>query len=210
MQLAFSRKSLFALLSFATGSLIFRGRSDTALLKAARRRDREAFDRLRELHSASLRKFAARRLPASDIDDVLQDTWIAVWEGLPNFEGEDKFRTWVYSICFHKVQDHWRREHYRPPSASLVDAEGRAAYLPKEFAGAELRQALEQFWTSCSPDQRELLRMYYADGLTLKEIGQILGRNLNTVKYQFYRVHELAAKELPEGASLLSDRGDIG
>lgn len=206
MQIVFSRRSLFALLSFATGSLVFRGRSESVLLRAARRRDREAFDRLRETHTPALRKFAARRLPASDVDDVLQDTWIAVWEALPNFEGDAKFRTWVYSICFHKVQDHWRREHYRPPSASLADAEGRAAYLPKEFSNIELRQALDRFWTSCSSDQRELMRMYYADGLTLKEIGHVLGRNLNTVKYQFYRVHELAAKELPDDAGLFQNR----
>jgi RNA polymerase sigma-70 factor (ECF subfamily) len=207
MQVVFSRKSLFALLSFATGSLLFRGSSEVSLLRAAKSRDREAFDRLRESHTPALRKFATRRLPVADVDDVLQDTWISVWEGLPNFEGEGKFKTWVYSICFHKVQDHWRREHYRPHTADLLDVEGRAAYLPKEFANIELRQALEGFWQGCSPEQRELLKMYYSDGLTLKEIGQILGRNLNTVKYQFYRVHELASQQLPKGTELIAEGG---
>ena len=123
---------------------------------------------------------------------MLQDTWLAAWESLPSFDGSCDFRTWIHSICYHKIQDHWRREHGRPQTAALPDSEPKAAYVPKEFASIDLREALREFWEACTPDQKELLRMYYSDGLTLKEIGTILNRNLSTVKYQFYRVHEIA------------------
>jgi RNA polymerase sigma-70 factor (ECF subfamily) len=198
MQLVFSRRSLSALLGslFTTG--FFVGRPERSLVREAKNGDRRAFERLMEIHTPKLRPFASRRLPAAEVDDVLQETWLAAWAGLRLFEGEERFRGWLYSICFRKVQDYWRREHARPQTDWPLSADDEPSYIPKEFSRVEARQSLIRFWDSCTSDQKELLNLYYADGLTLKEISEVLGRNLNTVKYQFYRTHEQAANELPE------------
>lgn len=203
MQIAFSRKTLLAFLGSAMAA-IARRRPEDALLRAARNRDRDAFADLMAVHREPLRRFVARRVNEGDREDVLQETWLAAWESLPSFDCSGSFRTWLFSICFHKIQDHWRREHCRPPSSDIVDAEGRTAYLPREYAAVELRESMREFWESCTPEQRELLRMYYADGLTLKEISALLNRNLNTVKYQFYRVHATAAERLPEPPEIVA------
>ena len=50
-------------------------------------------------------------------------------------------------------------------------------------------------------NQREVLEMYYFAELTLPEIAGLLDRNLNTVKYQFYRAHTQVAEQLQESAS---------
>jgi len=192
MQLVVSRRTLFGLLSLAIGKVTLRGRSSGDLVKRARARDKTAFDELVAANSDALERFVARRVSANDREDVLQNTWLAAWESLPTFDGSCDFKTWVHSICYHKIQDHWRREHGRPPTASLPDTEARATYFPKDFEGVDLRESLRAFWESCTDDQRELLRLYYSDGLTLKEISQVLHRNLSTVKYQFYRIHETA------------------
>ena len=44
--------------------------------------------------------------------------------------------------------------------------------------------------------------MYYYAELTLAEIAEALGRNVNTVKYQFYRAHTQVAEHLKESESL--------
>jgi RNA polymerase sigma factor (sigma-70 family) len=44
--------------------------------------------------------------------------------------------------------------------------------------------------------QREVVELYYYAELTLPEIATSLNRNLNTVKYQFYRAHQAVAREL--------------
>jgi DNA-directed RNA polymerase specialized sigma24 family protein len=90
-----------------------------------------------------------------------------------------------------------------PPSAQIFDTEALATYFPGDFAQVDLRESLRGFWESCSPDQRELLRLYYGDGLTLAEISAILSRNLNTVKYQFYRAHEEASRTLRSSMDVL-------
>jgi RNA polymerase sigma-70 factor (ECF subfamily) len=153
----------------------------------------------------ALRRFASRRLPTSDVDDVLQETWIAAWERVSTLEEASRFRAWVFSICYHKIQDSWRKRHTWAYAELGGNAEQGASYVPKEIAQIELRECIASFWDSCPTEQREVLRMYYADGLTLNEIGQILSRNLNTVKYQFYRAHELAASKLPDSEILLAE-----
>jgi RNA polymerase sigma-70 factor (ECF subfamily) len=196
MQITFSRKAFGAILSLAFGNVFLHGRSEHALLRDAKNRDRESFSELMRLHTPTLRRFIARRVNESEREDILQDTWLAAWEALPSFDHGSRLRTWLHSICFHKIQDYWRREQKRPPSTQIFDEEGRTVYFPKEYDAVELRETLSDFWQSCTPDQREMLRMYYADGLTLKEISAVLERNLNTVKYQFYRIHDEAGRAL--------------
>ncbi len=198
MQIIVSRRFLVAAPLFAVLKGAVLKRSEAHEIAAARKRDRAAFDALVARHRPALYRFVTRRVRESDRDDILQDTWISVWESLERFDGTCSFRTWVCAICYHKIQDHWRREQCRPPSESIADLEGAGAYIPPEYAGIELTQAMSALWRSYTPAQRELLRMYYVDELTLAEISRVLGRNLSTVKYQFYRAHELAAVRLPE------------
>jgi RNA polymerase sigma-70 factor (ECF subfamily) len=200
MHIVIARRFLFlGPLAAAIGGFA-RNAGESRLVSAARNRDRLAFDRLVSEFTPALRPFISRRVGAGDREDVLQDTWLAAWEALPRFDGGCQFRTWLFSICFHKIQDYWRREQCRPLSEGILDADGRGAYLPREFGSIEVRESIRHIWEACTPAQRELLRLYYADGLTLQEISTVLGRKLSTVKYQFYRAHETAAKLLPAGA----------
>ena len=50
------------------------------------------------------------------------------------------------------------------------------------------------WWIRFPEAQREVLDLYYWAELTLPEIARALNRNLNTVKYQFYRGHDLVAQ----------------
>src|SRR5579862_6929667 len=103
MQLVFSRRTVFGLLSMAIGKVLLRSRASQDLVRAARAGDRRAFDELVSLNSESLRRFVARRVNPNDREDVLQDAWLAAWESLPSFDGSCDFRTWIHSICYHKI-----------------------------------------------------------------------------------------------------------
>lgn len=194
MQITFSRKSLFALLAAILPASLASGRREASLANAAKRRDQEAFSELVSQNREHVRRFIARRVRDLDRDDVLQETWIRAWEAFPRFDGRSTVRTWLLSVCYHTIQDYWRREHLRPTRVEIFETE--SSYMPAEFARVELREAMRGYWNSCTPTQRELLSMYYSDGLALPEISRILNRNLNTVKYQFYRAHQEARERL--------------
>lgn len=199
--ITFKRKSIVALLAALIPAALAQGERRTGNRKPSplagiKGRDHKTFDVVVEENAEYLRRFIARRVQAKDREDILQETWIKAWQGFPKFEGNSSVRTWLYSICYYTIRDYWRREQTRPVCGDVFQTEDGSPYFPAEFDRVELWEAMRDYWDSCTPDQRELLSMYYAEGLTLPEMSLILKRNLNTVKYQFYRAHEEARQKL--------------
>lgn len=157
--------------------------------------DRTAFDALVKSHGVALRSFVSRRAPAEHVDDVVQDTWVAAWSSLGGYTVRAKFRTWVYAIAANKCRD----LHRRPATVSVEVEQGQEE---AEYGRVELRHVVGEVLCSLGPVHREVLDLYYYEQLTLAEIAEVTGRNLNTVKYQFYRAHKAFADlidEVPHG-----------
>jgi RNA polymerase sigma-70 factor (ECF subfamily) len=174
----------------------WRGSSDPdgALLAAAQRGDQRAFDALRRAHQLALRGFVARRVGTDAADDLTQDIWLACWQTLRNYQGRSRFKAWLYGIAVHKCADclRTRAQEARRQAAAQQDLR----VTPDAYRAVELRQTIQEALKSVPDEQREVLELYYYAGLTLAEIGQALGRNVNTVKYQFYRAHAHVEREL--------------
>lgn len=149
--------------------------------------DLVAFDEFVLVVEPKLRRFVARKVPAGAVDDVLQEVWVAAWQALPNFDRRAKLRTWVYGICVHKCHDTYRRGRADARLAPLDD--GLLATDPSPETTAVRKDTVERLLAGLDETQREVLELYYYAQLTLAEIATVLDRNLNTVKYQFYRAH---------------------
>lgn len=169
---------------------------DDNLVRASRNGERPAFDRLVDRYDPDLRRFLSRRIGATEIEDVCQETWLGAWASISRFDGRCRFKTWLFGISMMKLKDHYRasvREQMRLPHDSIDDA---IAYTDGRFDQAELRESVLQILESLTPSQREMLSLYYESELSLPEIAILLNRNLNTVKYQFYRAHAQAAEHI--------------
>ncbi len=174
----------------------WRGESDpdAAILMEARRGSQRAFDKLRRQHDQPLRGFVARRVGIDAADDLTQEIWLACWQALPKYEGRSRFKAWLYGIATHKCADCLRarvQEERRHDAARREEMQA-----PDAYRAVELRHTVLEALSRLPDAQREVLELYYYAELTLVEIAQALNRNLNTVKYQFYRAHDLVAKEL--------------
>src|SRR5919206_4199287 len=73
---------------------------ESRLLAALRRRDEAAFEALVRRYHASVRR-VARSYVASDTvaDEVVQETWLAVIQGLDRFAGRSSLKTWIFQIA---------------------------------------------------------------------------------------------------------------
>jgi RNA polymerase sigma-70 factor (ECF subfamily) len=99
-----------------------------SLMKALRARDEAAFARLVEEHHASLVRFARIFVRDSAIaEEVAQETWLAVLDGLDRFEGRSSLKTWIFSILANKARTSGRRE---ARSLSYTDLEEALADEP--------------------------------------------------------------------------------
>lgn len=163
--------------------------SERRLLALARGGDRGAFDTLVTLHRDALRRFVAKRVPAHAIDDVMQDTWISAWNHVAKYVERARFRTWLTSIALNKCHD-WHRQ-YKPSVDAPESAAVEVAFSQLDLA-ADLKLALD----ALCPGDRELIDLYYFERMSLPEISRVLGKNLNTLKYQFYRAHRVMAEQM--------------
>lgn len=117
------------------------------LLDRAQAGDRQAFDRLvcgyrRELHVYCYRYLGS----FAEAEDVLQETLLSAWRGLPGFERRASLRTWLYRIATSRCVDAARSNR---PQAPWIDAAGRAEALspPQPTRLGRL------FWLEPYPDE---------------------------------------------------------
>src|SRR5881628_1376944 len=96
---------------------------DDALLHAAALGDREAFEVVVHRYGPPLHRYA-RRLVANEADaaDVVQATFIAAWRQLETFQGRSSLKTWLFSICSHKITDNYRVKRAQPIDDQLMEA----------------------------------------------------------------------------------------
>jgi RNA polymerase sigma-70 factor (ECF subfamily) len=133
----------------------------------------------------------ARRLgvDAGATDDVVQSVFLVVFRRLDDFEGRSSLKTWIYEVLVRVVREHRRTLRRKsPPRAEGADAvdpatlmapaDQRPDQLADRAAAARLvRELLDQL----DDDKREVFALSELEGLTLREIAEILREPLGTI-----------------------------
>jgi RNA polymerase sigma-70 factor (ECF subfamily) len=95
---------------------------DAALLDALRCGDDRAFARLVDSHHRSLLRVAQLYVRDRGVaEEVVQETWLAVLEGIDRFEGRSSLKTWIYRILTNRAKTRAQREHRELPFSALCD-----------------------------------------------------------------------------------------
>jgi RNA polymerase sigma-70 factor (ECF subfamily) len=97
---------------------------DHALVERLRAGDEEAFMDLVVRWSPSMLRVARMYVPSQAVaEDVVQETWLGVLQGIDRFEGRSSLRTWVFSILVNRARTRGERERRTIPFAALAGAE---------------------------------------------------------------------------------------
>ncbi|HEX5497665.1 MAG TPA: sigma-70 family RNA polymerase sigma factor [Thermomicrobiales bacterium] len=95
-----------------------------ALVGRLRARDEEAFRALLDGRHAALVRLAGAYVADRDVaEDVAQETWIAVLQGIDRFEGRSSLTTWIFGILINQARRRGRREGRSIPFSALAAAE---------------------------------------------------------------------------------------
>jgi RNA polymerase sigma-70 factor (ECF subfamily) len=116
-------------------------RDDEQLVAALRRGDEQAFASLVRQWGPSLMRVALQHVPSRAVaEEVVQETWVGVLNGLDRFEGRSSFRRWVFQILLNTAHTRGARERRTLPFAALRRWwEGGTAEWPEDprrFQGA--------------------------------------------------------------------------
>jgi RNA polymerase sigma-70 factor (ECF subfamily) len=125
------------------------------------------FVKLLTEHQMALRCFILSMLPGcQDVEDVLQDTNVVLWEKMMSYEPGTNFRAWAFTVARNKVmqyRDHESRANRIVLSEVLLDAiEDARGEIPPDALEGKLN-ALNQCLALLSIPERNLIRMRYAE-----------------------------------------------
>ena len=147
--------------------------------------DADAWRTLYLTHVDRLEGFLRRMgVPPADVEDVLQDTFVALHRSLADYDGRFSFRTWLLGIAMNNVRSH-RRRNWRRRLARLASFEGWSDPEAMDAAGAlerhEAARELQWILDRLSDKQREVFVLYEIEGLDGPSIASLLGCSVNTV-----------------------------
>jgi RNA polymerase sigma-70 factor (ECF subfamily) len=109
---------------------------DEVLVAQLRAGDEAAFALVLDAWSPAMLRVARRTVPTPDLAaEVVQDTWLAVLEGLRGFEGRSSLKTWVFRILLNKAQRLGGRESRTVPYSSLAAEDEGPTVDPSRFQG---------------------------------------------------------------------------
>ncbi len=111
---------------------------DRRLVAGLRSGDEAVFVELVDRYHASLVRVAMRYVPGRSVaEEVVQDTWIGVIEGIDRFEGRSTLKTWLYRILIYRARARGERERRTTPMSALVDDDSTPSVPTERFRGSD-------------------------------------------------------------------------
>jgi RNA polymerase sigma-70 factor (ECF subfamily) len=188
--------------------------TDEELVARSVRGDAGSFDELilrweRPIYALAYRVIGREQ----DARDVCQETFLRAFRALSGFRGQAKFSSWIYRIALNLCRD-WTRRQRRTPTVQAPEGvdlmDLAAARAPTEsiedvVARKELTRSVERAMARLPEEQRTAIVLKEYHGLTFREIADLVGCPLSTVKTRMYQGltalrHELASDRVAAGA----------
>lgn len=178
---------------------------DPAWVKQAKNGDGEAF---RELYICSYQTvhilmITMVRADEETIADLIQDTYLKVYQRLDQLEQPEKFRAWVKQIARNTALDYIKKtkvlafsELYVDEDTDIEIEDPDASHLPEiAMDRQETLRLIHEILDSLPDGQRAVISMHYLQGIPVKEIAATLGKSESTIKVQLFQGRKnLAAK----------------
>ena len=176
-----------------------------ALVRRLQDGDVTAFDRLYQLTrgdaARTLRHLVGNR---SDVEDLLQETYLRLLSAVKGFRGESRFRTFLYRVCSNVALSHLRWKRRRPEDSMDAAPEAVAASddPEREAARRQAARLVELALERLKPKKRIVFVYYELCGMSPDEIAEAVGSSVNTVRS---RLHH-ARLEFTEAMQRLLDK----
>jgi RNA polymerase sigma-70 factor (ECF subfamily) len=173
-------------------------RSNQDLARASKAGDRGAFGELIDIYQKPVYNLALRMTGTpEDAMDVTQSAFLKAYQNLSRFDPERRFFSWIYRIAVNEALTLIRKRRSSPLDSEPV---GRGWSPERETQSHETVAVVQEAVGRLKPDHRVLVILRHFDGLSYKEMSDIVGVAEKTVKSRLFT----ARREL---RALLVDTG---
>ncbi len=165
--------------------------SDESLARQAQDGNREAFLTLYNRYLTKVYNRVRSRIPETDVEDVVQEAFIAMLRSLHSYEQRSQFGTWLYIIVNRQIADFYRRRHRGGGRDTVLvpleDAERVADGSLRDRDAIDEKVLVQRALMKIPEHYQEVIYMRFADKLTFIEIAQRRGQSLEAVKSLYRR-----------------------
>ncbi|HME03022.1 MAG TPA: sigma-70 family RNA polymerase sigma factor [Solirubrobacteraceae bacterium] len=182
-------------------------------VQALRAGDEVAFEALIERDHASMKRLARTFVDSDAVaEEVTQETWVAVLNGIHAFEGRSALRTWIFSILTNRAKTYAIRERRTLPFSAAAEADGFASVDPEEFVrdgeewaghwaipprpwqrperrvlSLEIREQLRRALGELPERQRVVVTLRDVEGFTAEEVRGLLDLSVENQRVLLHR-----------------------
>jgi RNA polymerase sigma-70 factor (ECF subfamily) len=175
-------------------------KDDVELVNRCRGGDTVAWRKLYDRYASSVYRFtAALGVPLEEREDAAQDIFIAVYRSLRHFRGEAQLSTWIYRIAARHAIRMGRKRRAREVMRALMLKEAILPTVDPTEQSTHLA-TLDKMLAKLPAKKRTVLVLFEIEGLSAKEISDVVGCPENTV---WSRLHH-ARSELTRVARRLA------
>lgn len=170
--------------------------TELELIDRARAGSVDAFEQLVICYQDRLYRFLLVRASSSaDAEDVLQDTFVAVFKYLPTYRKKYRFSTWLFTIALRQLgRQHGQRAEPGASPDSIASPNSGPEQIGIE---SEQRSSLWQTAKSCLGEaQFTALWLFYVEDMPLIEIGKVMKRPTSWVKVNLMRARRRLSRDL--------------
>ena len=164
---------------------------DFGVLRKAQRGDERAFSLIVRAYEVPVFNYVMRLVGDRALaEDLTQEVFIRVFQGLPKFSLRSKFTTWLFQVTKNRVLDELRASERRPRALVALDD---APPLEVLDAPAEQVETIEALWAAIdglNTDLKMALLLRDVVGLSYNEIADSLDTTLATVKWRIFKARE--------------------
>ena len=180
---------------------------DQALLRRAQKGDEAAFTEIVRAYETPVHNYILRLTGDRSLaEDLTQEVFVRVLNGLPKFSLRCKFTTWLFQVTKNRVLDELRARERRPSGFVSFDDIPPLECYDQPVERTETIDAIWRAVQDLNPDLKMALLLRDVVGLPYNEIADSLEITLATVKWRIFKAREEVALTLSREGIVVGER----
>lgn len=173
-----------------------------------------AFPAFEELHAATRPKvvsYLRRFVGQAEAEDLAQDVFLKVHQGIEGFRGQARPSTWVFQIATHAALDHLKSRSHRTAQAHVASAvldQIESQAIPaqdQEPVEEEMCRCIRGLVDDLPADYRTIIYLSELKELRVSEIADILGISPGAAKIRLHRARGLLRTQMEQDCRIILD-----
>jgi RNA polymerase sigma-70 factor (ECF subfamily) len=175
--------------------------SDEELMKALSKGDQRAFDELYKRFYGQLLGYFKNMLwgDREKAEDMVHDIFAKIIKNPDYFDSDRSFRTWLFSVASNMCKNEYKKQAVRKNTSTGVEEHrsiSSSTNVLSEVQDVQFQEAFEENLAKMDEKHREVFALRHLEGLSMKEIAEVMQINEGTVKSRLFYATKFLAEKL--------------